>query len=124
MASVDHAAHLDWPFLDAVHRDLARALEPWAASRLGGAHGHDVDAECRSLVGQLGAAGWLRHAVAGTRWGAAAEAIDTRAICVLRETLARHSGLADFAFATQATSATACCDLKRRARGSSTRTIA
>ncbi len=29
------------------------------------------------------------------------EAIDTRAICLIRETLARHSGLADFAFAMQ-----------------------
>ena len=45
--------------------------------------------------------GWLRHAVAGTAYGGAAEAIDTRAICLIRETLARHSGLADFAFAMQ-----------------------
>ena len=101
MAGPDHAAHLDWPFLDDGHRDLARRLEPWAAGTLGAAHGHDVDAECRALVRQLGEAGWLRHAVAGARWGGAGETIDTRAICVLRETLARHSGLADFAFAMQ-----------------------
>jgi alkylation response protein AidB-like acyl-CoA dehydrogenase len=101
MAGPDHAAHLDWPFLDDGHRDLARRLEPWAAATLGAAHGHDVDAECRALVRQLGEAGWLRHAVAGARWGGAGETIDTRAICVLRETLARHSGLADFAFAMQ-----------------------
>ena len=101
MAEADHAGHLDWPFLDAAHRDLARALEPWALTHAAGAHGHDVDAECRALVRRLGADGWLRHAVAGTRWGGAGETIDTRAICVLRETLARHSGLADFAFAMQ-----------------------
>jgi alkylation response protein AidB-like acyl-CoA dehydrogenase len=65
------------------------------------AHGHDVDAECRALVRALGQGGWLRHAVAGTAHGGVAEAIDTRAICLMRETLARHSGLADFAFAMQ-----------------------
>jgi acyl-CoA dehydrogenase len=101
MAGPDHAAHLDWPFLDDGHRDLARRLETWAAATLGAAHGHDVDSECRSLVRRLGDSGWLRHAIAGTRWGGAGETIDTRAICVLRETLARHSGLADFAFAMQ-----------------------
>ena len=60
-----------------------------------------MDAECRALVKQLGADGWLAHAVGGKAWGGAAEAIDTRSICLLRETLARHSGLADFAFAMQ-----------------------
>jgi acyl-CoA dehydrogenase len=60
-----------------------------------------VDAECRKLVKALGEAGWLRHAVAGTAYGGAGEQIDTRAICLIRETLARHSGLADFAFAMQ-----------------------
>jgi alkylation response protein AidB-like acyl-CoA dehydrogenase len=52
-------------------------------------------------VRALGAGGWLRHAVGGTAHGGASEAIDTRAICLIRETLARHSGLADFAFAMQ-----------------------
>jgi acyl-CoA dehydrogenase len=60
-----------------------------------------VDAQCRALVAALGADGWLRHAVAGTAHGGAADVIDTRAICLIRETLARHSGLADFAFAMQ-----------------------
>ena len=53
------------------------------------------------MVKALGASGWLRHAVGGTAHGGAQEAIDTRAICLIRETLARHSGLADFAFAMQ-----------------------
>ncbi|WP_088278607.1 acyl-CoA dehydrogenase family protein [Ideonella sp. A 288] len=98
MAAPDH---LDWPFFDERHRRLAGELDAWAAAHLAHAHGDDVDAECRALVKALGAAGWLRHAVAGTAHGGVAEAIDTRSICLLRETLARHSGLADFAFAMQ-----------------------
>jgi alkylation response protein AidB-like acyl-CoA dehydrogenase len=94
-------AYLDWPFLEERHRALARELDAWAAAHVPHAHGPDVDAECRALVQSLGAAGWLRHAVAGTAHGGAADVIDTRAICLIRETLARHSGLADFAFAMQ-----------------------
>jgi len=49
----------------------------------------------------LGQGGWLRHAVAGTAQGGASDQIDTRQLCLLRETLAFHNGLADFAFAMQ-----------------------
>src|SRR4051812_21339827 len=91
--------YLDWPFLEPRHRELALALEAWAAQHVPHAHRPDVDAECRALVQSLGAGGWLRHAVGGEHGAAAA--IDTRAICLVRETLARHSGLADFAFAMQ-----------------------
>lgn len=94
-------AYLDWPFFEPHHRELARALEAWAREHVPQAHGHDVDAACRALVRSLGQGGWLRHAVAGTAHGGAGDAIDTRAICLIRETLARHSGLADFAFAMQ-----------------------
>ena len=93
--------YLDWPFFEDRHRTLARELDAWATANIPHDHGPDVDAECRALVKQLGAAGWLRHAVGGTAWGGVAEAIDTRSICLLRETLGRHSGLADFAFAMQ-----------------------
>ncbi len=93
--------YLDWPFFEDRHRALARELDAWATANILHDHGHDVDAECRALVKQLGAAGWLRHAVGGTAHGGAAETIDTRSICLLRETLGRHSGLADFAFAMQ-----------------------
>src|SRR2546430_2462935 len=93
--------HLDWPFFEDHHRRLARQLEAWAADHLAHAHGADVDAECRALVRSLGAGGWLAHAVAGTAHGGAADVIDTRSLCILRETLARHAGLADFAFAMQ-----------------------
>jgi alkylation response protein AidB-like acyl-CoA dehydrogenase len=89
--------HLDWPFFEPRHRELAAAVDAWAAANLRDLAHDDVDATCRALVKVLGAAGWLKHAVAG----GASEAIDTRAICILRETLAWHEGLADFAFAMQ-----------------------
>jgi alkylation response protein AidB-like acyl-CoA dehydrogenase len=88
--------HLDWPFFEPRHAELARALDAWAARHVPRHHGHDVDAECRTLVRALGAGGWLQHAVGGD-----GKTIDTRAVCLIRETLARHSGLADFAFAMQ-----------------------
>lgn len=89
--------HLDWPFFDAKHRELATALDAWCGEHLQHVdHDGNVDAQCRALVAQLGNAGWLNHAVAGE-----GQAIDTRAICLIRETLARHDGLADFAFAMQ-----------------------
>jgi alkylation response protein AidB-like acyl-CoA dehydrogenase len=87
---------LGWPFFEDRHRAFARALDAWAAAEIGDDHGEDVDAACRALVKQLGAGGWLRHAVAldGGR-------LDVRTLCLARETLGRHSGLADFAFAMQ-----------------------
>jgi acyl-CoA dehydrogenase len=93
---VSDTAYLDWPFFEPRHAELAQALDAWATQHVPHDHGHDVDAECRALVQQLGAGGWLRHAV-----GDSAQAIDTRSLCLIRETLARHSGLADFAFAMQ-----------------------
>jgi acyl-CoA dehydrogenase len=85
--------YLAWPFFEDRHRALARELDAWAAEHVAHIHGPDVDAACRQLVRALGEGGWLQHAV-GDR-------IDTRAICLLRETLGRHNGLADFAFAMQ-----------------------
>ncbi|WP_295550360.1 acyl-CoA dehydrogenase family protein [uncultured Pseudacidovorax sp.] len=88
--------YLDWPFFKPHHRELAQSVDAWAAQNISQDHGHDVDAECRALVKALGAGGWLKHAV-----GESAQTMDARAICLIRETLARHSGLADFAFAMQ-----------------------
>ena len=93
--------HLDWPFFEDRHRALAAELDAWAAAHITHQHGSNVDEECRQLVRQLGEAGWLRHAIAGREHGGANDTIDTRAICLIRETLARHAGLADFAFAMQ-----------------------
>ncbi|MGL4564765.1 MAG: acyl-CoA dehydrogenase family protein [Halioglobus sp.] len=93
---------LSWPFFEEDHRVLGRELEAWAAARLGGAaHDHrDVDVECRRLVRQLGAAGFLCNAVPA-EFGGNTTALDVRRLCITRETLARYSGLADFAFAMQ-----------------------
>jgi acyl-CoA dehydrogenase len=94
-------SYLEWPFLTQRHRALEQSLDSWAARVPSHAHAENVDDACRALVRLLGDAGWLRHAVGGTAYGGAADAIDTRAVCLIRETLARHSGLADFAFAMQ-----------------------
>ena len=80
-----------WPFFEPRHRELAAKLEHWCAANLGGSHGNDVDAECRALVRKLGDAGWLE--LIAER--------DVRSLAIARETLAYHSGLADFAFAMQ-----------------------
>ena len=93
--------YLNWPFFAPQHGALARDLDAWAHAHIAQSHSKDVDAECRALVKALGGAGWLRHAVGGTAYGGAANTIDTRSICLIRETLARHSGLADFAVAMQ-----------------------
>jgi acyl-CoA dehydrogenase len=99
--TMSHRDHLDWPFFDAAHVSLAARLDEWAAEHVAHVHTGDADADCRALVRTLGEHGWLSHAVAGHAHGGASDVIDTRAICLLRETLARHNGLADFAFAMQ-----------------------
>jgi acyl-CoA dehydrogenase len=93
--------YLDWPFFEARHKFLAIELDQWASVHLTDVHEHDVDQVCRTLVSQLGEGGWLKYAIGGTSYGASSGEIDTRAVCLIRETLARHSGIADFAFAMQ-----------------------
>jgi len=70
-------SYLQWPFFDARHGDLARALDAWASEHIAHGHGSYVDAECRSLVKSLGVAGWLKYAVGGRDVGGAADVIDT-----------------------------------------------
>lgn len=91
---------LDWPFFDDHHRRLAEDLDAWCAANLTGEHGEDVDGACRALVKQLGEAGWLRHCVPAA-YGGVHETLDVRSLALIRETLARHDGLADFVFAMQ-----------------------
>jgi acyl-CoA dehydrogenase len=103
---VSDRSYLDWPFFDDPHRALARDLDAWAAERLGpenanAGHDHvDTDAACHNLVAMLGESGWLEYCVPEA-WGGRLERIDSRSLCIARETLARHDGLADFAFAMQ-----------------------
>ena len=93
---------LAWPFFEERHRALAEEVERCAAGRSADldASAADVDATCRTLVGRLAEAGLLRHAVPAA-YGGAHERLDVRSLCLVRETLARFAGLADFAFAMQ-----------------------
>ncbi len=86
---------LDWPFFTDRHRTLADELDAWAAKNLGGIDHSDTDQACRDLVRAMGEGGWLLHS------GALDGQLDVRSLCIIRETLARHDGLADFAFAMQ-----------------------
>ena len=94
----------DWPFYEPRHRALARDLEAWCRTHLADRPHPEapdaVDTECRALLALLGAGGWLRHAVPASQ-GGASEALDVRTLCLIRETLARWNGLADFVFAMQ-----------------------
>src|ERR1700679_532084 len=93
---------LDWPFFDAGHRRLAVELEPWVTAEIA-PHEHDesdVDALSASFVAKLGSAGWLRYAVPA-EYGGVHGRLDIRSLCLIRETLAHTSGLADFAFAME-----------------------
>jgi acyl-CoA dehydrogenase len=92
---------LSWPFFDDDHRALVPRLDAWATTKLAFEHHErDVDATCRKLVVALGKDAWLRYSVPKA-YGGHFERLDVRSLCLIRETLARHSGLADFAFAMQ-----------------------
>ena len=92
----------DWPFFDDDHRQLATDISAWAdveiAPREQGEH--DVEKLTRDFARAFGDAGWLRYSVPAA-YGGAREKLDVRSICLIRETLARHSGIADVAFAMQ-----------------------
>ena len=95
------ASFLSWPFFENRHRQFANDLSAWAASDVKPlVDHHDVDASCRRLVRRLGEAGWLR-AVVPEAYGGLFASFDVRTLCLARETLAFHDGLADFAFAMQ-----------------------
>ncbi|MBR7781918.1 acyl-CoA dehydrogenase family protein [Undibacterium luofuense] len=94
------AEQMEWPFFDDFHRTFLPELDQWAQQHLQLGH-EDADVICRELVRRLADGGWLRYVVAGTAYGGASEHIDTRILCLLRETLARYHGLADFALAMQ-----------------------
>ncbi|HHZ08401.1 MAG TPA: acyl-CoA dehydrogenase [Rhizobiales bacterium] len=90
---------LDWPFFEARHRTLADAIEDWAGNHLKHVDHSDVDGACRGIVAALGEGGWLELTAVDP--DDPASPLDVRSLCLMRETLARHDGLADFAFAMQ-----------------------
>ncbi len=99
-------SYLDWPFLEARHRDLAGRISRWAEAEIAPtaddhADGDEqLDAACRGLVRKLAADGWLGYCVPAPH-GGHFERIDVRCLSLIRETLAYHSGLADFSFIMQ-----------------------
>jgi acyl-CoA dehydrogenase len=90
--------HLDWPFFELRHRDVWGKAVRWAG-QCAGTHSDEsrvaVDAACKKIVADLGAAGLLDSCIGD------AKSFDARAICLSREALAYYSGLADFSFAMQ-----------------------
>jgi acyl-CoA dehydrogenase len=93
--------HLAWPFFGPEHRAFAAELDKFAESgALDGIDHHDTDNACRKLVKRLGDAGLLRACVPAG-YGGLTDPLESRRICLARETLAYHDGLADFAFAMQ-----------------------
>ena len=93
---------LTWPFFDSEHRRLATRIDQWAARHIA-PHEHeedDVDGLSRAFVTALGKDDWLTYCVPAAH-GGRHQKLDVRSLCLIRETLARRSGLADFAFAMQ-----------------------
>ncbi|MGL1833883.1 acyl-CoA dehydrogenase family protein [Rhodocyclaceae bacterium SMB388] len=91
---------LELPFFGPEHRQLSNAIFDWATDSMPQVDHHDTDNACRQLVSALGQAGFLRYCVPAAH-GGALEELDSRCLCIARETLAYHDGLADFAFAMQ-----------------------
>ena len=71
--------HLDWPFFDESHRDLAERLERWCEAHLADDHPADVDSACRILVRKLGEGGWLRYCVPRSH-GGIHDSLDVRSL--------------------------------------------
>ena len=93
---------LNWPFFEDEHRVLALELEKWAKTELTdyAITPANVDLACQELVLKLADGGWLDYCVAN-KYGGKNPSLDVRSLCLIRETLARFSGLADFVFAMQ-----------------------
>ena len=93
---------INWPFFEDEHRVLALELEKWAKTELTdyAITPANVDLACQELVLKLADGGWLDYCVAN-KYGGKNPSLDVRSLCLIRETLARFSGLADFAFAMQ-----------------------
>ena len=89
------------PLFAEEHRKLARDIEAWTRIEISPPSVHrDVDRSCKEIVRKLAVAGWLRYMIP-RKFGGVHESFDLRSICIIREGLARASGLAEFAFAMQ-----------------------
>ena len=90
---------LHWPFFEDRHRALHQLVDAWAQKHANAIDHNDTDGTCRELVAKMGEAGILQHT--GVDPHDPRSTIDVRSLCLIRETLARHDGLVDFAFAMQ-----------------------
>jgi acyl-CoA dehydrogenase len=89
------------PFFDDAHRTLHDSAHAWSAQHLTDrVHHGSVDARCQELTRLLGDAGWLRYCVPAA-YGGMFEELDSRSLCLMRQTLGYYDGLADFAFVMQ-----------------------
>ena len=94
---------LQWPFFSNEHRELAERLDDWANRHipsLTAEEHYDLDGTCKAIVKALGDAGFTSYAVPASA-GGQHKKLDVRSLCIIREILARHNALADFAFAMQ-----------------------
>ena len=92
--------YFDWPFFDEPHRRLARDIWGWCERELPKPAEANVADQCKALVNLMGRAGWLQQVVP-SQYGGIHQTPDVRSLCLIREALAYHSGLAEFAFAMQ-----------------------
>ncbi|MEE2997038.1 MAG: acyl-CoA dehydrogenase family protein [Pseudomonadota bacterium] len=99
-------SYLNWPFLNDSHRELADTFRAWADREIAPLAEEEpkdeegLDALARELVKRLADGGWLQYSVPAP-WGGKYQQLDVRALCVMRETLAQYSGMADFSFVMQ-----------------------
>lgn len=91
---------LGWPFFADPHRQLAEELDEWAETNIHSVDHGDVDNACRKLVSLLADGGWLKYSTKDAD-SDRKKSLDVRSLCLIRETLARYDGLADFSFAMQ-----------------------
>jgi acyl-CoA dehydrogenase len=94
------ARDLAWPFFDEEHRALSAGVQEWLGQANVLDDERNADASCRAWVRALAGGGWLRACVPGP-YGGLRAGLDVRTLCIVRETLAYRSALADFAFAMQ-----------------------
>ena len=92
--------YLDWPFFEDHHRKLADDLDKWCQNTLKDIDHSDVDKACKEILLLLAEGGWLKYVVPKA-YGGMFDDLDVRSLCMIRETLARYDGLADFVFAMQ-----------------------
>ena len=86
---------LNWPFFGDEHRDVRLRLKEFISRELCVVDHGNIDQACKKLVSALGEANFLIYT------GDPAGKLDVRTLCLIRETLAYHDGLADFSFAMQ-----------------------